>query len=192
MRIKERSFCLRRGRCAWCDLREDRTRGCNNFFLRRQNSNRLENRNAQGSFSLDGGLVAQMAIRTMRVIRGIGMMPVADDAGGKYQKGNQRQRNPEYANRLAHSHCWWNCTLAQLPGNSNAMWDVRKPLPVTRPPNGNGSAESVQPLRTSSQPALDRRRRSPFVLCFDFLLRCSCCLKLSGATTVNNQEQQEH
>src|SRR6267143_295271 len=104
MRIKERSFCLRRGRCAWCDLREDRTHGCNNFFLRRQNSNRLENRNAQGSFSLDGGLVAQMAIRTIRVIRGIGMMPVADDAGGKYQKGDQRQRNPEYANRLAHCH----------------------------------------------------------------------------------------
>jgi len=53
------SFCLRRG-CARGAICEKQDPGCNNFFLRGQNSNRLENRNAQGSFSLDGGLVAQM------------------------------------------------------------------------------------------------------------------------------------
>jgi hypothetical protein len=53
---------------------------------------------------LDGDLVAQMAIRAMRVIRGIGMMPVADDTRSKDQQPNQRQRNPDYANRLTHCH----------------------------------------------------------------------------------------
>jgi hypothetical protein len=36
----------------------------------------------------------------MVVIRGIGMMPFADDAGGNNQSHDQRQRNPEYTNRL--------------------------------------------------------------------------------------------
>jgi len=80
---------------------------------------------------LDGGLVAQMAVRAMRVVRGIGMMPVADDAGGKYQKADQRQRNPEYANRLAHGHFGGTVTWYNPPGNSSVMWDVRKALPVT-------------------------------------------------------------
>jgi hypothetical protein len=44
--------------------------------------------------------MAQMAVRAMRVIRGIGMMPVTDDAGSKDQQRDQRQENSEYANRL--------------------------------------------------------------------------------------------
>jgi hypothetical protein len=83
--LMRRSSCLSRGRCAWCDLRKDRSRGCNYYFQRRQGSNRLENRNAQGSFGLDGGLVAQMAVWAMSVVRGIRMMPVADDASSKNQ-----------------------------------------------------------------------------------------------------------
>jgi hypothetical protein len=64
-------------------LRKDRARARNNYFQQRQSRNRLENRNAQGSFRFDGYLVAQMAIRALGVIRGIGMMPVADDTGRK-------------------------------------------------------------------------------------------------------------
>jgi hypothetical protein len=41
--------------------------------------------------------MAQMAVRAMRVIRGIGMMPVADDTGGKHQQRDKREGNPEDA-----------------------------------------------------------------------------------------------
>jgi hypothetical protein len=86
-------------------LRKDRTRDRNNYFQERQSSNRLENRNAQGGFRLDGDLVPEVAVRAMRVIRGIGVMPVADDACGKDQQRDQRQGDPEYANRLPHDYC---------------------------------------------------------------------------------------
>lgn len=85
-------------------MRKDRARGLNNYFQQWQRSNRFENSNAQGSIRLDGDLVAQMAVGAMRVIRGIRMMPVADDAGSKDQQRDQRQRNPEYTNRLPHCH----------------------------------------------------------------------------------------
>ncbi len=48
--------------------------------------------------------MTQMAVRATYVTRGTGMMPVADDAGGKNQQHDQRQRNPEYPNRLPHCH----------------------------------------------------------------------------------------
>jgi hypothetical protein len=48
--------------------------------------------------------VSQMAVRALGVIRGFGMVPVADDAGGKNQQRNQRQRNSEYAKSLPHGH----------------------------------------------------------------------------------------
>ena len=51
-----------------------------------------------------GSLVAQMTIRASCVAGGIVMIPVADDACGKDQERDQRQRNPEYANRLPHGH----------------------------------------------------------------------------------------
>ena len=66
-------------------MRKDRSCGQNNYFQQWQRSNRFENSNAQGRFRLERDLVAQMAIRAMRVIRGIGMMPVADDAGSEDQ-----------------------------------------------------------------------------------------------------------
>jgi len=49
--------------------------------------------------------MSQMAVRALRIIRGIGMMPIADDAGGKNQQRNQRQRNCEYANSFPQSQC---------------------------------------------------------------------------------------
>jgi hypothetical protein len=45
-----------------------------------------------------------MAVRALGIIRGFGMVPIADDAGGKNQQRNQRQRNSEYAKSLPHSH----------------------------------------------------------------------------------------
>jgi hypothetical protein len=85
-------------------LRKNRTRGRNNVFQQRQKCNRSKDRNAQGGFRLDGGLVAQMTIRASRVIRGIVVIPVADNTCGKDQERDQRQRNPEYANCLPHGH----------------------------------------------------------------------------------------
>jgi hypothetical protein len=82
---------------------------------------------------LNGGLVTQMAVRAMRIIGGIRMMPIADDAGSKNQQRNQRQRNPEYTNRLPHNHFGGVDTRNNPPGNSNVMWDARKALPVTLP-----------------------------------------------------------
>jgi hypothetical protein len=80
-----------------------RTCGQNDVFRQGHGSNRIQNGNAQGGFRLDGDLVAEMAVRASRVIRGIVMMPVADDTGGKNRQNSQRQQNPEYANRLPHS-----------------------------------------------------------------------------------------
>jgi len=85
-------------------LRKDRTSGRDNYFKQVKRGNRLENRNAQGSGRLDGRLMAQMTIRAIRVIRGIGMMPVADDTSRKDQERDQRQGNSEYADRLTHSN----------------------------------------------------------------------------------------
>jgi hypothetical protein len=48
--------------------------------------------------------MAQMTIGALRVIRGIGVMPIADDAGRKNQQRDERQRNPEYANSFPHYH----------------------------------------------------------------------------------------
>jgi hypothetical protein len=45
-----------------------------------------------------------MTVRTPRIAGGIVMIPVADDTCGKDQKRDQRQANPEDANRLPHSH----------------------------------------------------------------------------------------
>jgi hypothetical protein len=80
---------------------------------------------------LDGGLVAQMTVRASRVIRGIVMIPVADNTCGKDQERDQRQRNPEYVNRFSQSHSGGSELDASPPLNINVMWDVRKELPVT-------------------------------------------------------------
>ena len=66
-------------------MRKDRACVRYSFIQQSQRINWLENSNPQGSLRLDGYLVPQMAVRAMRVIRGIGMMPVADDAGSKDQ-----------------------------------------------------------------------------------------------------------
>ena len=63
------------------------------IFQKRQRGNRTENRNAQRGFRLDGGLMAQMAVRALRIVRGIVVIPVADHAGGKNQQRNKGQRN---------------------------------------------------------------------------------------------------
>src|ERR1700716_2931851 len=97
-----RSCCLRRGWCTWRNLRKERSCCCSYFFQQKQSCDRLENANPQGSFGLNGCLVAQMTVRAMRVIRRIGMMPIADDAGSKNQQRNQRERDSEYANRFPH------------------------------------------------------------------------------------------
>jgi hypothetical protein len=47
--------------------------------------------------------MAEMAVRTIG-IRGLGVVPVADDAGCRNQQRKQRQRYPEYPNRLPHGH----------------------------------------------------------------------------------------
>jgi hypothetical protein len=77
--------CLCDRGCAWGGLRKDRTRGRNNVFWRRHRSNRIENGDAQGSFRLEGDLMAKMTVRATRIMRSIVMMPVADDSGGKNQ-----------------------------------------------------------------------------------------------------------
>jgi hypothetical protein len=87
-----------------------------------------------------------MTVRAARVIGGIMMIPVADDTCGKDQEREQRQANPEDANRLPHGDY-----RKSEPGNkiiagssprrqpapdtlnTNVMWDARKALPVTPP-----------------------------------------------------------
>jgi hypothetical protein len=60
-------------------------RGYTNFFKEMQWSNWLENLIAIGSFWLNEELVTQMTARAICVIGRIGMLPVANDAGGKNQ-----------------------------------------------------------------------------------------------------------
>jgi hypothetical protein len=90
------------GRRAWRDLRGSRAGGGNNHFEQSKDCNGLKNRYAERRFGLNGDLVPQMAVRALRFIGGIGMVPVADDAGSKRQQRNQCQRNPEYADGPAH------------------------------------------------------------------------------------------
>src|SRR6202030_3826887 len=100
--MRERSSCcLRGGRCARGDLRKDRACVRDSFIQQSQRINWLENSNPQGSFRLDGYLVAEMAVRAMRVIRGIGMVPVADDHFSKDQPPYERQGYPKNANSSA-------------------------------------------------------------------------------------------
>jgi hypothetical protein len=80
--------------------------------------------------------MTQMAVWATYVIRGTGMMPVADDAGGKNQQHDQRQRNPEYPNRLPHGHfVAAETTYNPRLGNSSVIQDVGKALSVTHCPN---------------------------------------------------------
>jgi len=60
-------------------------RGYTNFFKEMQRSNWLGNLIAIGSFWLNEEVVTQMTARAMRFIGRIGMLPVANDAGGKTQ-----------------------------------------------------------------------------------------------------------
>ena len=48
--------------------------------------------------------MAEMAVRALRVICGTVMMPIADDAGGKNQQRDQRQREPDDSKCFPHSH----------------------------------------------------------------------------------------
>ena len=114
-------FCLRGGRRARCDLRKDSRCRRNNYFQQRQRSNGFENSNAKGSIRLEWDLVAQMAVRAVRVIRGIGMMPVADDAGSKDQQRYERQRYPKNANSFAHDHFVETGTRYNPPSNSSVI-----------------------------------------------------------------------
>ena len=41
------------------------------------------------------GLMAQVAVRTMRVVARALVIPIADDARGENQQHEERQRNPE-------------------------------------------------------------------------------------------------
>ena len=82
-------------------MRKDWTGGRDNYFQQRQGSNRFENGYAKVNCRLNRGLMPQMAIRAVRVIRGIGVIPIADYTSRKYQQRDQRQGNPEDANRLA-------------------------------------------------------------------------------------------
>ena len=95
---------LSRGWCAWCSLGKDRACGRISIFRQRQRSDRLENGDTLGSLDLVGSLVPQMTVRATRVLSGIVMIPVADDAGGKNQQRDQREGNPDYANRLLHGN----------------------------------------------------------------------------------------
>jgi hypothetical protein len=45
-----------------------------------------------------------MTVRAPRIARGIMMVPVADHTCGKDQQRDQRQANPEDANRLPHGY----------------------------------------------------------------------------------------
>src|ERR1700694_671476 len=112
-----------------------------------------------------------MAVRAMRIIGGIGMMPCAGDAGSKNQQRNQRQRNPEYTNRLSHCHFGGVDTRNNPPGNSNVMWDARKALPVTLPLKIKVQRSRSSHPCTSSQPRLIRSVAAFFVLSFYFVLR---------------------
>lgn len=48
--------------------------------------------------------MTQMAVRAMCFIRGIVMMPAADNKRREGKQRQQRQRNPEYANYFWHIH----------------------------------------------------------------------------------------
>ena len=87
---------------AWGCLREDRTHRWDGVFQQRNESNRLENRNAQRRSNRTGSLMAQMTIRASRVAGGVVMVPVADHTSGEHQQRDQRQANSEDANRLPH------------------------------------------------------------------------------------------
>jgi hypothetical protein len=62
--------------------------------------------------------MAQMAIRAMRVIARALMIPIANDAGGEDQQHDERQRNPEYPNRLPHSRAVIHMQFSTVPEGS--------------------------------------------------------------------------
>lgn len=69
--------------------------------------------------------MTEMTVRAVRVISGVGMVPIADYAGCKEQQRDQREGNPEYANRLAHRHSG-EPGLIHLPLNNNLLFLSRK------------------------------------------------------------------
>ena len=93
---------LSRGRSARRGLRKNRTRGPDGILRQRHGGDRLQQGHRRRDDQLRGGLVAQMAVRTMRVIVGALVIPVADHTRRKDQQRDERQGNPENANRLPH------------------------------------------------------------------------------------------
>ena len=91
-------------RRARSDLRENDACYQHNVGGRRKKRYRFQLDDGWCDDQLRRSLMSEMAIGAMRIIDWALMMPVADDAGGKDHQRNQRERNPEDANRFACRH----------------------------------------------------------------------------------------
>lgn len=76
----------------------------NHLFRQRQESDRIEDRDALRGFYLGRRLVNQVAVGALGIVRRIVTIEVADDNCRKYYERDERQRNTEYANCLFHVH----------------------------------------------------------------------------------------
>jgi hypothetical protein len=93
---------LSRGRRAWGGLRKIRAQGRYCVLRQRQGSDRLQQGHGRHDNYLRRGLVTQVAVRATRVVIRALVIPIADDTRGEDQEYDERQRNPEYSNRLLH------------------------------------------------------------------------------------------
>jgi hypothetical protein len=74
------------------------------IFRQRQTGNRQEHGNAVPGFRLRGHLMAQMAVRTLRLVHGIMVVPAADHYCGKDQQREQRQRDSQNSDCVSDRH----------------------------------------------------------------------------------------
>jgi len=104
--------------------------GWRRIFRKRQTGNRQKYRHTLARFRLRGHLMAQMAVRTLRLIHRIMVVPAADDHRCEYQQCHQRQRNSRDTQCVSNSH---SDGLESVTNriDSNWMSDVGKALPVS-------------------------------------------------------------
>jgi hypothetical protein len=104
--------------------------GWRRIFRKRQTGNRQKYGRTVARFRLRGHLMAQMAVRTLRLVHRIMVVPAADDHRCEHQQCHQRQRNARDTQCVSDSHSdGFESVTNRI--DSNWMSDVGKALPVS-------------------------------------------------------------